>query len=197
MDDQPVQFTRMSTTSVSIDTRVLQEYQQLMQARPRPSMVWSDFAPSQTRASITRQKKAHEKEQVQSFLDTGMVPRNLFVFATAHGWSVCGEHIQGSQVIFTIVNDTLYANKTRTNHLTAMLTKIAKREGLRVEYVDGEPELHTGIRTAFVPWQKRKEVDDSELMATSTPRLLLEEPEEDCDDPDSCDCGCEDEEVPF
>jgi hypothetical protein len=125
-----------------------------------------------SQAQRLRQKKAKERAALKQFFATG-VPHDSFGLSLASNGKlyVYGQNMRGNDLMFTMDKRRLVAVKGRTSHVNAILRKLAEQESLRYEVVDSLRTNRRGRGVAVWNFKHRKEVDDSELVASAQPRV--------------------------
>lgn len=145
------------------------------------------------------QRRKNEKEEVERFIETGASEQTKYVDESGTLF-VLGYDMGETHILFTLDGEAITAQEKRSKHLKPLLTKLAKREGLELRFIDTPPEFAGGTEVLYYAFKNRGEVDDTQLVTVSQPRFRIrgeqmEHDESGCGDPECVGCyGDEDDE---
>lgn len=185
--------------------QIVAEYGNIAWTTPSMYTIGTQEYYGTDRLASLESKLAREKTAMQNFLKTGQgsMQDSIYLQGKDDRLYMFGYNIREFGVgkcMFKIKNGKVYAIKKRTEHIKYYLNKLAKSQGLPLEYVN-ELIIEPGLRNILFYNLKGLQVDDSAHFKGS--RMRVPELNEVALQPepqlahDSCDCDdCIDEEDP-
>lgn len=123
------------------------------------------YNPRTVREELLKQHKAEIKADMKKLIATGISDR-LTLRTKGTRLIVSESGIGGGGTIFFMIHRRkMQVNKKATSYMKAIIEKLAKREGLEIEYVNSLDYPSGQLKyVAYWSWKHPEEVDDSELM---------------------------------